>query len=168
MLQAMRKHMRSNAGDSHVSKMTLIAVVFVVGAILLVLITSAFRNPINRWFDKVQASWFNDQNGEFNLMLNPLENYEKNTNGTYKEIKYGYINEYGNYICLKNPESLVFDTVVTNTYYTESYHDNWDKFGNGMSGGYSHTMHISEDGQVITMVNMWGKVVNTYTAIVPE
>lgn len=62
----------------------------------------------------------------------------------------------------------MFDTVVTNTYYTESYHDNWDKFGNGMSGGYSHTMHISEDGQVITMVNMWGKVINTYTAIVPE
>ena len=55
--------MRNNKGDANVSKMTMIAIVFVVGAILLVLVTSAFRSPINNWFNKVTNGWFADENG---------------------------------------------------------------------------------------------------------
>jgi hypothetical protein len=56
-------HMRNNAGDTNVSKMIMVAIVFVVGAILLVMVTSAFRGPIDRWFETVVMDWFdNDGN----------------------------------------------------------------------------------------------------------
>lgn len=55
-------HMRNNAGDTNVSKMIMVAIVFVVGAILLVMVTSAFRGPIDRWFETVVVDWF-DNNG---------------------------------------------------------------------------------------------------------
>lgn len=65
MVTSTKQHLSNNKGDANVSKMTLIAIVFVVGAILLVLTTSAFRNPINRWFEKVTTGWFANENGMF-------------------------------------------------------------------------------------------------------
>ena len=70
-MQKLIKHMRNNRGDANVSKMTLIALVFVVGAICLILVTSAFRSPINNWFRQVTAGWFADNNGKF--VSNPYE-----------------------------------------------------------------------------------------------
>lgn len=70
-MQKLIKHMRNNRGDANVSKMVLIALVFVVGAILLVMITSAFRGPINRWLSTVTNDWFADDNGKF--VSNPYE-----------------------------------------------------------------------------------------------
>lgn len=75
--------MRNNSGDANVSKMTLIAIVFVVGAILLVLTTSAFRGPIHNWFSKVTNGWFADENGMFEAD-NAWLGVEQNENGTYK------------------------------------------------------------------------------------
>ena len=106
MLQAIRKHMRSNAGDSHVSKMTIIAIVFVVGAILLVLTTSAFRSPVNNWFSKVTAGWFADNNGMYEAD-NPLIYFVKNENGTYQGVTYYKWDKAAQmYFVIKNPEAL--------------------------------------------------------------
>ena len=83
------QHIRNNKGDSHVSKMTIVAVVFVVGAILLVLTTSAFRQPINNWFSKVTAGWFANSNGMYEAD-NPMVGYQRNANGTYQGLYYYY------------------------------------------------------------------------------
>ena len=89
----MFRHLKDNKGDANVSKMTLIAIVFVVGAILLILITSAFRNPINRWFETVTKDWFADKNGEFKLMIDPFDMYERGSNGLYTDLEYSFIEE---------------------------------------------------------------------------
>lgn len=72
MLQKLRKHTANHQGDANVSRMTIIAIVFVVGAILLVMTTSAFRNPINRWFSTVANDWFASENGMFDLGIKPV------------------------------------------------------------------------------------------------
>lgn len=90
----LQQHLRNNKGDANVSKMTIIAIAFVVGAILLVLTTSAFRNPINRWFDKVQASWFADENGMYEAD-NKFLFAERLENGTIKGATYIYYWEDG-------------------------------------------------------------------------
>ena len=49
-------------------------IVFVVGAILLVLVTSAFQNPIKTWFETTVKAWFNkDTTGKYptDANLNP-------------------------------------------------------------------------------------------------
>lgn len=87
-------HIRNNRGDTNVSRMTMIAVVFVVGAILLVLTTSAFRNPINRWFGKVTNDWFSHDNGMFTQStLSKLENL-----GVKKGTVYAGYDEHGGYL----------------------------------------------------------------------
>lgn len=146
MLQAMRKHMRSNAGDSHVSKMTIIAIVFVVGAILLVLTTSAFRNPVNNWFSKVTAGWFADENGMFEAD-NPLMMYPKNPNGTYQNAKYVSRNPNG-YWVLECASELVMGGEVKG-YYFVRYNQQGERLGTStfMAG----TASLSDDGMVLTV-----------------
>lgn len=70
----MFSHIKDNKGDANVSKMVIIAIVFVVGAILLVMFTSAFRGPIGHWFETVVLDWFDHEgkNGEFQYS-NPFE-----------------------------------------------------------------------------------------------
>ena len=63
MLQAIKSHLQSNSGDTNVSKMIMVAIVFVVGAILLVMVTSATRGPIQHWYETVVVDWF-DQSGK--------------------------------------------------------------------------------------------------------
>lgn len=97
-----KQHVRDNKGDANVSKMTMIAIVFVVGAILLVLTTSAFRNPINRWFEKVTTGWFASENGMYEAD-NPFLGYERNANGTYKGVVYrAYLSD-GTYYQIDDP-----------------------------------------------------------------
>ena len=62
MFKTIRAHLADNRGDENISKMIWVAIVFVVGAILLVMVTSAFRGPIKRWYEKVVTDWF-DTNG---------------------------------------------------------------------------------------------------------
>lgn len=62
MFQAIKSHLQNNSGDTNVSKMIMIAIVFVVGAILLIMVTSAFRGPVKRWYETVANDWF-DQDG---------------------------------------------------------------------------------------------------------
>ena len=105
MLKQIKAHAKNNSGDANVSRMTLIAIVFVVGAILLVLTTSAFRQPINNWFDKVTASWFKDSNGMFEADNRWLF-MSKNENGTYENAVYIAILGPDTWIMLDMPEGL--------------------------------------------------------------
>ena len=105
MLTRIKNHFKNHSGDANVSRMTLIAIVFVVGAILLVLTTSAFRQPINNWFDKVTASWFKDSNGMFEADNRWLF-MSKNENGTYENAVYIAILGPDTWIMLDMPEGL--------------------------------------------------------------
>ena len=154
MMQFLRKHFKSNSGDSNVSKMTWVALVFVVGAILLVLITSAFRNPINRWFDKVQASWFNHENGEFGL-LNQQYMYDMNENGTYKNVRYIHYNEKYNYYMVLTEVDTYENGSTTKRYTYDCYTADWQPKSTGSTGS-SHAkipVIISDDGKTITFVD---------------
>ena len=71
MFKAMRAHLSDNRGDENISKMIWVAIVFVVGAILLVLVTSAFQNPIKTWFETTVKAWFNkDTTGKYPTSAN--------------------------------------------------------------------------------------------------
>ena len=148
MLKFFQKHMKSNRGDANVSKMTIIAIAFVVGAILLVLTTSAFRNPINRWFSNVTHGWFAEENGEFNMMLNQWEGYEKYDNGTLKGVKYVACVD-GYYYLLKTPQYINH----------EKYDWQWiDCEANGnITGAHAWSVGgsgtISADGATIEITN---------------
>ena len=143
----MFKHLHNNKGDANVSKMTLIALVFVVGAILLVLVTSAFRNPINRWFDKVQASWFADENGIYEAD-NPFVGYQRNKNGTYQGLQYIYHTNDG-YFVLKN----IAELDSSNQFVWVAY-DKYDNSGKQISSGGTSIsgflLKISEDGSTVS------------------
>lgn len=106
MITSTKQHLSNNKGDANVSKMTLIAIVFVVGAILLVLTTSAFRNPINRWFEKVTTGWFANENGAFSSNTYKLLQCERNANGTYQDVKYICMQEDGTYYVLEDVDTL--------------------------------------------------------------
>ena len=65
MFKTIRAHLADNRGDENISKMIWVAIVFVVGAILLLLITSAFNGPIKTWYNNVINGWFKSGNGGF-------------------------------------------------------------------------------------------------------
>jgi hypothetical protein len=67
MFKTIRAHLADNRGDENISKMIWVAIVFVVGAILLLLITSAFNGPIKNWYNNVINGWFNSANGGFEI-----------------------------------------------------------------------------------------------------
>lgn len=167
MMQFLRKHFKSNSGDSNVSKMTWVALVFVVGAILLVLITSAFRNPINRWFDKVQASWFNHENGEFGL-LNQQYMYDMNENGTYKNVRYIHYNEKYNYYIVLNAVESFENGQIVKRYKYDYYTADWKPDGTGGTGSSiaQIPVTISDDGKTITFHHDKSEDV-TFTAELP-
>ena len=67
MFKTIRAHLADNRGDENISKMIWVAIVFVVGAILLLMITSAFNGPIKTWYNNVIDGWFNSANGGFEI-----------------------------------------------------------------------------------------------------
>lgn len=60
-LNAVKNHITDNRGDENVAKMIWIAVAFIIGAIILALLTWAFKTPITNWFKSVINSWFNTE-----------------------------------------------------------------------------------------------------------
>lgn len=142
-----KQHLRDNKGDANVSKMTLIAVVFVVGAILLVLTTSAFRNPINRWFSTVTKDWFADSNGMFEAD-NRYMFAEREFNGTLKGAVYVLADDNGvTFMVLSIPQDLQNGVPNENIQTFTNFN------GNGGLGSYVHPQDvvISEDGRTITV-----------------
>ncbi len=65
MFKTLRAHLADNRGDENISKMIWVAIVFVVGAILLVMVTSAFQGPIKTWYDNVINDWFKSDTGAY-------------------------------------------------------------------------------------------------------
>ena len=67
MFKTLRAHLADNRGDENISKMIWVAIAFVVGAILLVMVTSAFQGPIHDWYTGVIKSWFDPsaENGAY-------------------------------------------------------------------------------------------------------
>lgn len=63
-LSAVRAHLADNRGDENVSKMIWIAIAFIVGAILLAIVTAAFNGKIKTWFNGLIDAWFG--NGALN------------------------------------------------------------------------------------------------------
>ena len=139
------QHIRNNKGDSNVSKMTIVAVVFVVGAILLVLTTSAFRQPINNWFSKVTAGWFADSNGMYEAD-NQWLFAERNANGTYKGAVY-----------IANDAPIVIDCPedvrngTDNGPYGVSVYTNFNDVGCIGWMNPDFNVVISDDGRTITI-----------------
>ncbi len=64
------KHLKNNNGDANVSKALHIAIVFVVGAILLIMMTSSFQGPIHDWFGTRMDDWFNGNKPNTGLWWN--------------------------------------------------------------------------------------------------
>ena len=67
MLKDLRKLFADNSGDENISKMIWVCIVFTVGAILLLMVTSAFENEIKTWYKSVITSWFDGSglNGKY-------------------------------------------------------------------------------------------------------
>ena len=63
MKEMLRNHLRDNSGDENITKLIWISIAFIVGAILLALLTQAFKGPITRWFQSKISQWFNENNG---------------------------------------------------------------------------------------------------------
>ena len=150
-----KNHINNNRGDANVSKMTLIAIAFVVGAILLVLTTSAFKNPINNWFEKVSASWFADENGNF-AYNDPYIMYERNANGSYKGLNYRLTYSDGSYVEIYAEDIANFPNGTLN-YETGGYYggENEDVIKNGWLtlGTYYDVSNfsLSADGKTLIL-----------------
>lgn len=59
----LKAHLADNTGDENVSKLIWIAIVFVVGAALLLLMITAFSgadSPLGVWLSSTMDSWFNN------------------------------------------------------------------------------------------------------------
>ena len=158
MLEKLKAHLRNNAGDANVSKMTWVAIVFVIGAILLVLVTSAFRNPINRWFDKVSNDWFASENGMYEAD-NPLVGYQRNEHGIYEDLEYRYYYENGYYDVL-NLDGI--QNGLSLNVFTEPYGPDGNRYSMPESWG-DCVCEISADGTTIK-VGKW----NTFTVYIPD
>lgn len=151
MLKSIKSHLKGNRGDANVSKMTIIAIAFVVGAILLVLTTSAFRNPINRWFSNVTGGWFANENGGF-AYNDPFLTAERLENGTFKGAEYRLYDEDGSYMKLEWVSGL---TNGRNHSGFTAYNADGSEMHPGMDpiNGY-HDVLISEDGKTINVSGM--------------
>ena len=65
MFKTLRAHLADNRGDENISKMIWVAIVFVVGAILLIMVSSAFQGPIKTWYETVIKDWFKQSTGAY-------------------------------------------------------------------------------------------------------
>lgn len=66
MKEMIRAHLCDNSGDENITKLIWISIAFIVGAILLALLTQAFKGPIKNWFVNKVNEWFNANNGVIN------------------------------------------------------------------------------------------------------
>ena len=141
-----KRHLSNNNGDENVSKMTLVAIVFVVGAILLLLITTAFKEPIQNWYNNTIDEWFNEENGQYSY--DKLSMYDKNDNGTYKGLDYVLYLDDGRYVVICNPGSLSNTSEQTNVaavVYTPEGKPEYNPII------FVDEIKISNDGRSITM-----------------
>ena len=146
MFQIIKQHVYDNYGDENTSKMTMVAIVFVVGAILLLLTTTAFQEPIQQWYQNTIAEWFAEDNGQYSF--DPWSMYDKNDNGTYKGLEYILYGPNGSYQVLSSPENIVDGDIFTCSMKQYDANGNWDgKIWDYLQG----TVEISSDGRTIVV-----------------
>lgn len=153
-MRLITQHLLNNNGDESTSKMMWVAIAFVIGAILLLLTTTAFQEPVQTWYNNVIAEWFADGNGEYTH--DKWGMYTKNANGTYKDLQYVMKAEDGTYLVLIGQDSIVSGSLIPAQEY------NADGSPNGMPTVIqSRNVNISEDGKTI-IVDRW-----TFSAQLP-
>ena len=123
MINLLKQHLKENSGDENISKMTWVAIVFVIGAILLLLTATAFKGPIQEWYNGVVSEWFAQENGEYSF--DNYSMYEKNENGTYKGLHYVSYNEDGSiYVINANNVSEFNEDSIENHCIITHYNSN--------------------------------------------
>ena len=148
MITNIKKHLSTNNGEASTSKMMWVAIIFVVGAILLLLITTAFKGPIQEWYENTAAEWFNGENGQYSH--DEWAIYEKNENGTYKGLEYIGYNQDGTYCVLKTDVSKLVDGSTSED--CGYYEYNADGTSTGRMPVYFNAdIEISPDGKTITV-----------------
>jgi hypothetical protein len=146
MINLIRQHLTDNRGDENTSKMIWVAIVFVVGAILLLLITTAFKEPIKNWYDDTIAEWFDDKNGQY--CTDALAVYEKNDNGTYKDFEYILHLDDGRYVVVQGVEYL---TNTSDPMFIDVVEYSADGVASPMSVVVSFGTSISDDGSYVVV-----------------
>lgn len=147
MFNIIKNHLLSNSGDESTSKVIWVAIVFVIGAILLLLVTTAFKEPIQNWYETTVIEWFNGENGQYSY--DQWSVYEKNENGTYKGLQYIMYAENGGYQILLFPEDVQHNGSAGDCYMQKyDANGNWDNAEWNYLGG---TVVISNDGKTITV-----------------
>ena len=66
-LADLRAHLRDNTGDENITKMIWIVIVFVVGGIMLGLVSGVFAEDgiVGTWFNGIFTDWFDTNNGGY-------------------------------------------------------------------------------------------------------
>ena len=72
----MRNHLRDNRGDESTARLTWVAIVFVVAAIILIIMTSSFEGPILQYTENINNEWFNANTGDYQYQ-DPNSGYNK-------------------------------------------------------------------------------------------
>ncbi len=85
-MKLLKEHLSDNHADVNIAKMIWVAIAFVVGAIILIMVTSAFQTPIHDWFQHVVDSWFKPQNGEFSMVQGNAQGANNTSGGFFGDI----------------------------------------------------------------------------------
>lgn len=146
MINRIKNHLLENSGDENVSKMTWVAIIFVVGAILLLLTTTAFKEPIQNWYKDTVAEWFNGENGQYSY--NKWSMYKRNENGTYEGIQYVLEFPNGDYWVVSSDVNELPENGTYEGFYTQQYNANGEKIG--IEDWFAGQVEISNDGRTIS------------------
>lgn len=148
IFKTIQQHLADNSGDASTSKMMWVAIVFVVGAILLLLTTTAFKQPIQEWYNNITAEWFASENGAYSH--DEFAKYTRNENGTYEGVEYISYNKNGSYWVLFTDISALVDGETS--YDCAYYEYNANGTYTGKIPAYvSADITISPDGKTITV-----------------
>ena len=96
MIKTAKKLITNNTGDENITKMVWVAIVFIVGAILLVMVSTAFNGPIHDWYQKVIRGWFDKGggNGEFpGYSTNAITNGNSSASGVGNSGDPGFLGD---------------------------------------------------------------------------
>lgn len=61
--KTIKNHLKENSGDENISKMTWVAIIFLVGTTLFLFITAAFKGSVQNWYNDSVVVWFSGERG---------------------------------------------------------------------------------------------------------
>lgn len=146
MISLIKSHLCDNDGLVATPNMILIAIAFVIGSIVLVTTTAAFKEPIQQWYETTVVEWFAGENGQYSY--DEWAAYEKNENGTYKGLNYVLQFDNGKYVVIDSPGDLYNTSDLTDVFVTEY---NADGKAIRYPCYFVDKIKISSDGRSITL-----------------